>query len=764
MYEAFYNLSTDPFKMSPDHRFAFPHPSYARARSYLEYGLFRGEGLVVVTGQPGTGKSTVIEDLLAQYGDESLVVARLFTTQLEVTELLRLVANALGINTKDADKASLLIRLERFLNTNYDAGRRVLLIIDEAQNLSQLALEELRLLTNIQRSDGLYFQIFLLGQPQLQNLIRGPGMEQLRQRIIASSHFKPLTAKEVRSYIEHRLSVAGWQGDPEISGEALQLIHRFSGGIPRRVNLLCSRLLLYGSVDQKHQLEGQDILQVIEDMPPEMIELGKRAPVGEPPPPRPSAPASEGGTSKYDVWQSAFRKAAANTPARPSSQGNEVLDTHAELTPALNHPTVALDIGPAAAEAAESEPLASLSVEAPAREEQPETAPARPPVETTRITEQGPEVSPLQRPEPPIPKPQTRPTRRPPEPQATEMLDEPTLPRLDDPPRRPIDAWEPETRAPRRGARPMTTPMALLLFVAVFALTYLALNWYWGDLPGVVTRLETTLPTQILEMLRSRTASQESAPLSSARPEQTQAEVADDTSATGTVPTTPQERVPAVPENWTRIGPETGAAPPPSPVKEGVTPPAEVPSDQPGAVVSESTAESDLAPSHKAPVHSTRSAAKEGPDAGVNRVGNRSVISRSLEGGLRRQGFKTALLSNGQLKVTLHREVPFRSGAAKLDKTAIQHLDKLAFVLRNYDGFRVKVIAHTDSSGEDQQNLELSQRRARIVANHLIQQGLPASRVSAEGRGESEPLLVKAGNGYDPRLDRRIEVFLIPES
>jgi outer membrane protein OmpA-like peptidoglycan-associated protein len=305
--------------------------------------------------------------------------------------------------------------------------------------------------------------------------------------------------------------------------------------------------------------------------------------------------------------------------------------------------------------------------------------------------------------------------------------------------------------------------MAILLFVAVFALTYLALNWYWGDLSGLLTRLETTLPTQILELVQPRSAPQDSGPPLSARPEPAQAGPSDKPADAGATATTPQERVPAVPETWTRIEPQTGETAPPPTLTEGATSPAQAPSEQAGPIDSEPMAESDPSPPRE-PAPATQTVVKKGPDVGVKRIGSRSVISRSLEGSLRRQRFKTALLSNGQLKITLRREVPFASGAAKLDRTAIQHLDKLAFVLRNYDGFRVKVVAHTDSSGQELQNLELSRRRARIVANRLIQQGLPASQVSSEGRGEGEPLLVKAGNGYDPRLDRRIEVFLIPKS
>jgi hypothetical protein len=463
-------------------------------------------------------------------------------------------------------------------------------------------------------------------------------MRQFAQRIAVEHHLQPLDAQETREYIQHRLQVAG--GDPDLFDvQACTSVYAWSRGTPGLINLLCDTVLQYGYEEQRPVVDGALVSEILNDRA--AGQLLALADVEEPAVQERGAPVRDTDDPRdrveigaYDGPVSGASGTRSKHPDAREVQERKTLDDILETLP---------------------EWLDSIP--------KPPTRPTRQPPEP-----QATEV--LDEP--------TRPTQQPPEPQATEMLDEPTLPRLDDPPRRPIDAWgdEPETRAPRRGA----LAMAIVLFVAAFALTYLALNWYWDDLPGVVTRQKAPLPTQTLEMLRPRTASQESAPPSSARPEQTQAKVADDTSATGTVPTTPQERVPAVPENWTRIGPETGAAPPPSPVKEGVTPPADVPSDQAGAVVSESTAESDLAPSHKAPVRSTQSAAKKGPDAGANRVGNRSVIRRGLEGGLRRQGFKTGLMSHGQLKVTLHREVPFRSGTAKLDRTAIQHLDKLAFV------------------------------------------------------------------------------------
>ncbi|MGH8501151.1 MAG: ExeA family protein [Gammaproteobacteria bacterium] len=270
MYEAFYQLSVDPFRLSPDHRFCFAHGSYAKARAYLQYGLQRAEGLVAVTGSPGTGKSTLVEDLLAGLTSSRTVFARLVSTQLKATDLLRMLAFEFKIRAEGMGKATMLRNVEAFLVIQAGAGRRVLVIVDEAQDLSADALEELRLLTNMQLKGKPLVQVFLLGQEQLHAKMMSPAMEQLRQRLVAVSRLKPMTAEETHAYIAHRLERAGWNGDPEIAGEAIELVYRHSNGVPRLVNQTCSRLLLYGAAEQKHKLYGADVQVVIKEFEDEM--------------------------------------------------------------------------------------------------------------------------------------------------------------------------------------------------------------------------------------------------------------------------------------------------------------------------------------------------------------------------------------------------------------------------------------------------------------------------------------------------------------
>jgi type II secretory pathway predicted ATPase ExeA len=264
VYKSCYNLTGQPFRLSPDYRFSFNHPSYDEARSYLKYAVAEGEGFVVITGAPGTGKTTLIGSLLAELDNARVKVATIAHQKLDPRSLVERVNDAFDLPV-DNDTAP-LPQLMRFLNQNNQSGGRAILIVDEAQTLNHEALEELRLLSNLQNHDGLLLQVFLLGQEQLLDMIHVPEMEQLQQRMIAASHLEPLQLEETIAYIEHRLRKVGWQNDPDFNEESLNLIHKFSAGIPRRINLICHRLFLRCGLENKHALEGEDALHVIVEL------------------------------------------------------------------------------------------------------------------------------------------------------------------------------------------------------------------------------------------------------------------------------------------------------------------------------------------------------------------------------------------------------------------------------------------------------------------------------------------------------------------
>jgi putative secretion ATPase (PEP-CTERM system associated) len=263
MFESFYGLSGQPFQLGPDPSFFYGSRGHRRAYAYLQYGLYQGEGFIALTGEVGAGKTTLIRNLLRQLDSSKVVAAHLVSTQLDADNLLRAVATAFGLAVREHDKARVIAAVEAYLLSLALKNKRALLIVDEAQNLAPQALEELRMLSNFQIENRALLQSFLVGQPELRQLMRSPGMQQLRQRVIASFHLGPLDADETRAYIEHRLKHVGWKDDPSFDDRTFPLIHAFTGGIPRRINSLCTRVLLGGYLSEKHVIGIEEIQHVI---------------------------------------------------------------------------------------------------------------------------------------------------------------------------------------------------------------------------------------------------------------------------------------------------------------------------------------------------------------------------------------------------------------------------------------------------------------------------------------------------------------------
>lgn len=271
VYRNYYGLTGEPFRLGPDHRFSLHHESYANAKAYLEYAIFQGEGFIAITGAPGTGKTTLISEILAELDRTKVQVATLTSTQLESRDMLQMVASSFDLHPEDASKANLLVEIETFLVRKIRDGQRAILIVDEAQGLSKGALEELRLLANLQYQYQLLLQIFLVGQEQLLDLISAPEMEHLHQRLVAATTLEALTLDETIDYIEHRLSRVGWKGDPSIDENSLREIYHFSGGVPRRINLIANRLFLQGGLEGKHSFTLDDITEVIKGLVEEFL-------------------------------------------------------------------------------------------------------------------------------------------------------------------------------------------------------------------------------------------------------------------------------------------------------------------------------------------------------------------------------------------------------------------------------------------------------------------------------------------------------------
>jgi len=267
MYDKFYRFTGRPFQLTPDPQFYFESATHRKAMSYLGYGLAQGEGFIVITGDVGAGKTTLVGHLMATIDPQRLTAVKIVSTQVEGDDMLRLAAQAFGIATDNVEKAHVLSRIEAFLHHQARAGRRTLLIVDEAQNLGPTALEELRMLSNFQLGGQSLLQIFLLGQPEFRDRISGShGLEQLRQRIIATHHLEPMQPEEVGPYIEHRLRVVGWAGNPRFTPGAYALLAQASGCVPRRLNALVSRVLLLGAIDQLDIIDERVAEAVVADL------------------------------------------------------------------------------------------------------------------------------------------------------------------------------------------------------------------------------------------------------------------------------------------------------------------------------------------------------------------------------------------------------------------------------------------------------------------------------------------------------------------
>jgi len=253
MHSEYYGLREHPFQMTPNARLFFPSSVHRRALAHLTYGLAQREGFIVVTGEVGAGKTTLIERLCNELDPAGFVIARISTTLISGDDVLRMVADAFGAPS-EGTKSALLRGITHVLR---HSTRRHLLIIDEAQGLPLSALEELRMLSNVTYSGHPPLQTILMGQPQLRRILASPDLDQLRQRVLASYHLSGLTLEETQAYVLHRLRAVGWEGRPVWGSDSLDVVYRHTDGIPRRINRLCARALLSGALEGAEEITAE---------------------------------------------------------------------------------------------------------------------------------------------------------------------------------------------------------------------------------------------------------------------------------------------------------------------------------------------------------------------------------------------------------------------------------------------------------------------------------------------------------------------------
>jgi general secretion pathway protein A len=265
MYKEFFGLRANPFNVNPDPRYLFLTRHTEEALACLTYGIQSRKGFVLLTGEVGTGKTTLINKLLEWLRLQQVATAFLFNSRLNVPQFLDYVMTDFGIPIESRSKSQILLRLYNWLLDRYRAGETAVLIVDEAQNLSDEVLEEIRLLTNLETFTEKLLQIVLVGQPELELKLRQPHLRQLRQRLTLRAKTHPLTLDETYAYVAQRLRIAGSNGQPIFEPEAIAAIHRYAGGIPRVVNLLCEHSLVSAFVDQQRLVSPPVVEAVARD-------------------------------------------------------------------------------------------------------------------------------------------------------------------------------------------------------------------------------------------------------------------------------------------------------------------------------------------------------------------------------------------------------------------------------------------------------------------------------------------------------------------
>lgn len=273
MYLEHFGLERQPFQLTPDADFLYLSKGHKRAKAYMDYTVWNRDGFVVITGEIGSGKTTLIQSLLSSVGDD-VIIARVYQTQLDEIEFFQAILVEFGYKPFNASKVELIEMLNSFLLEQYQQGRQVILVIDEAQNLSRRVLEEVRMLTGMETQQERILNLVLVGQPELKQVLDAPGMEQLCQRIRFRFHLAPLERDDIPSYVRHRMSTAGYDYSKEEEGEeepvfdpdSYSVMHRYTGGVPRLMNALCDTALITAFVEEQRYITVKILELAIDEL------------------------------------------------------------------------------------------------------------------------------------------------------------------------------------------------------------------------------------------------------------------------------------------------------------------------------------------------------------------------------------------------------------------------------------------------------------------------------------------------------------------
>lgn len=265
MYLEHFGLKEFPFSLASDPKFLYLSKAHARVKAQIEYALYIQDSLVVFTGEIGSGKTTLLQDALARF-DDDILVAKIHQTQINEIEFLQLILIEFGFEAFEASKVELLNKISKFLKEQFQQGKKVVLIVDEAQNLSRRVLEEIRLLSDLQNGHEKLLTVVIVGQPELNDMIDTPGMEQFVQRIRLRFHITALAEKEILEYIQHRLNIAGYEKEGLFAEETVRIIYTYTGGRPRLMNILCDYAMMNCAVENKFLIDREVIEEVIAEL------------------------------------------------------------------------------------------------------------------------------------------------------------------------------------------------------------------------------------------------------------------------------------------------------------------------------------------------------------------------------------------------------------------------------------------------------------------------------------------------------------------